>query len=59
MSSDCQDFDGKHERRYPLYREQCGGLESTSISEIEVGYDTKELGAYIISECKVLTGVLG
>ena len=27
-----------------LYWEQCGGLESTTISEIEVGYDTKELG---------------
>ena len=27
-----------------LYREQCGGLESMNISEIEMGYDTKELG---------------
>jgi len=37
-----------------LYMEQCGGLESTTISEIEVGYDTKELGGGVY-----YTGVQG
>ena len=42
MSSDCQGPDGKHERRYSL--QGAGGLGSMNISEIEMGYDTKELG---------------
>ena len=44
-----------------IYREWCGGLESTTISEIEVGYDTKELGDvyYIYRRVQGVRGVLG